>query len=47
MQKVNAEYALILMGLRRGTYICLYIYIYTYTQKGGFSEIIRSEMCIE
>jgi len=31
MQKINAEHALILMGLRTGAYMFVYIYIYMYS----------------
>jgi len=47
MQKINAEHALILMGLRTGAYMFVYIYIYVLIHKKSFSEIIRSEICIE
>ena len=37
MQKVNAEYALILMGLRTGAYMFVYIYVLI-NKKGGFQK---------
>jgi len=33
MQKINAEHALILMGLRTGAYMFVYIYMYSYTKR--------------
>jgi hypothetical protein len=43
MLEVNVEYALILMGLRTGTYM----FVYICTHALFLSKIIRSKKCIE